>query len=404
MKPFKISMLSLSYLPHYGGLVSYMKGLADELVKSGNVVRIFTTDSKSSELARDDVIGGAEVNRISAFHFSKWLKLFTPKLVIGRLSRQLTLNQERLETSDILIIRHLYYARAIMSHPELLRKSVFVFPLVSPKLQLLNATSGGFFFRLYSYLIALQLFLIERKVVFSHDIIVTLSKTKKTEVVSFYGVREEKIHVVAPGVDLARFRPLSHANERRDILEKLGTKEDGERQIVLTVCRLVPEKNVQALIDAIRDLNADAVLYIVGDGPLVDHLRTIAQSSSRIIRFWGKRTDVELFYRVADVFALASIYEGFGHVFLEALASGCPIVGVRHNPPRVITATDEIVEHGINGYIAESPSSENLADALAKAMGVESNFRVVCRAMAVEKYSWESHLAQLMRLKKYHEE
>lgn len=161
---------------------------------------------------------------------------------------------------------------------------------------------------------------------------------------------------LSPGVDTQRFRP---GLDGRIWRSRLGISP--EQQVVMAAGRLVARKGHDMLIRAWRDVQPkrpDAVLVIVGDGPLRRRLQSrIAQAglaaSVRLVRHaeWSQMPEI---YAAADVFALPCRTrrwglepEAFGIVFIEAAASGLPvIVGNSGGAP-------ETVLHGESGYVVD---------------------------------------------------
>lgn len=92
----------------------------------------------------------------------------------------------------------------------------------------------------------------------------------------------------------------------------------GERRVVGTLGRLVPEKGIDVLLAATRDL--DVEVRIGGDGPLREELERDARAT------FAGRVDAEEFLRGLDVFVLASRTEGLPFALLEAMALGLPCV------------------------------------------------------------------------------
>jgi phosphatidylinositol alpha-1,6-mannosyltransferase len=139
---------------------------------------------------------------------------------------------------------------------------------------------------------------------------------------------------LAPGVDVTFFRPGAGGAAVR---ERLGL---GGRPVVACVSRMVPRKGQDTLISAWPQVKAqvsDAVLLLVGDGPYAPKLRRLAESrgASDVI-FTGPVPWPELpsYYDAADVFAMpcrtrrAGLdVEGLGIVYLEASATGLPVIG-----------------------------------------------------------------------------
>ena len=96
---------------------------------------------------------------------------------------------------------------------------------------------------------------------------------------------------------------------------------------LLSVGELIPRKNHRVLIECLPSL-PDARLVICGRGPLLDEYRKLASSlgvSDRVI-FTGFMSDIEEYYRMADIFVFPSKQEGLSVSVMEAMASGLPCV------------------------------------------------------------------------------
>jgi glycosyltransferase involved in cell wall biosynthesis len=104
-----------------------------------------------------------------------------------------------------------------------------------------------------------------------------------------------------------------------------------DKKVILFVGRLVEVKNIPILIKAFAKLeDFDAVLVIVGEGPLFDHLKDMVKTSniSQKVIFTGRKEGVDLvsWYTIAQLFVLPSTYEPFGAVVNEALLAGCEVL------------------------------------------------------------------------------
>jgi phosphatidyl-myo-inositol dimannoside synthase len=140
---------------------------------------------------------------------------------------------------------------------------------------------------------------------------------------------------LAPGVDMTTFRPGAGGAAVRDRLGLVG------RPVVICVSRIVPRKGQDTLIRAWPQVLAevsDAALLLVGDGPYAPDLRRLAQRAGvgDSVVFTGPVPWPELpgYYDAADVFAMpcrtrrAGLdVEGLGIVYLEASATGLPVIG-----------------------------------------------------------------------------
>jgi glycosyltransferase involved in cell wall biosynthesis len=90
----------------------------------------------------------------------------------------------------------------------------------------------------------------------------------------------------------------------------------------------VERKNILFLIEAISKLKEKAELVVVGEGPLRKELKEKAKNMGASVSFLGRVTEEEKYtaLKKADLFTMASWHEGFGIVFLEAMAAGLPII------------------------------------------------------------------------------
>lgn len=174
-------------------------------------------------------------------------------------------------------------------------------------------------------------------------------------------VLEEKYHVpqvqvIPMGCNLVQFSP---ENRQAGLFSANGKK------VVLFVGRLVEIKGVSYLIDAMRSVD-DAVLYIVGKGPLEHELKQQASDMADKVFFMGPRTHQELstIYASADIFVAPSITtqdgnrEGFGLVIIEAMASGLPVIASN------LGGIVDIVQNGRNGMLVEEKNVQQLTDGL----------------------------------------
>lgn len=133
--------------------------------------------------------------------------------------------------------------------------------------------------------------------------------------------------------------------------------------VYLTVCRLEPRKDIPTLISVAASLLSkydDVVFLLVGEGVQLNELTRMVEKmgiGTRFI-FTGRVEESELpsHYASSQVFVLPSLYEGFGIVFAEAMASGLPIVATS------VGATPEVVDGA--GILVSPKDGKGLEDAL----------------------------------------
>lgn len=200
----------------------------------------------------------------------------------------------------------------------------------------------------------------------SVDTVTYVSKYTRGRFASAFGARAALEHV-PPGVDTERFAPDPAA--RAELRARYGL---GDRPTVLCLSRLVPRKGQDYLIRSIRGIRSKvdgAVLVIVGGGPYEGALRELAGKEGVLdhVIFTGTVPSAELaaHHTIADVFAMPSRtrgagldVEGLGIVYLEASASGVPVIaGLSGGAP-------ETVQQNKTGLVVDGRSVEQITDAV----------------------------------------
>ncbi len=124
-------------------------------------------------------------------------------------------------------------------------------------------------------------------------------------------------------------------------------KARNEKMTILSVGRLDHQKNQECLIRAVQNL--DAHLILIGQGELEDSLKSLAKKLdiSQKIKFMNSipNAEIQQYYWNADIFALATHYEGFCIPILEAMAAGLPVVASKTSPlPEILADTGILVD------------------------------------------------------------
>ena len=237
------------------------------------------------------------------------------------------------------------------------------------------------------------------------DVITYVSRYTRGRFASAFGPRARLEHV-PPGVDTDRFRPDPEARERLRVRYGLG-----DRPVVVCVSRLVPRKGQDMLIKAwptILGRVGRATLVVVGGGPHAGTLRRLADDLGVAcdVVFTGGVPAAELpaHYAMADVFAMpcrtrgAGLdVEGLGIVFLEASATGIPVIAGRSG------GAPETVRDGETGRVVDGRDVEQIAGAVTGLLcdpGLAARMGRAGRAWIARDWDWQSHtrrLADLLR-------
>ncbi|EMA58383.1 glycosyltransferase family 4 protein [Halorubrum lipolyticum] len=183
------------------------------------------------------------------------------------------------------------------------------------------------------------------------DHIIAVSDHTREQLRDLYRFDEAKLTTVPPGIDTERFRPTEEGHPA----------VDESKRTVLVVSRLDPRKGIDKAIRAFAQLDRDDTeLLIGGTGRLEASLRELATELGVAdrVRFLGFVPDEELpsLYSSVDLFVLPSEYEGFGIVFMEAMACGTPVIGT--DVGGIPTAIDD----GETGYLVPKNGVEELAE------------------------------------------
>ncbi len=140
-----------------------------------------------------------------------------------------------------------------------------------------------------------------------------------------YGYRGEG-EIVPNGVNIEKFK-----RQDSQIIQGLRSELDikPKERVILTVSRLVKKNGVDDLIKAGKLLDFPFKILIIGKGSEERKLKRLAKRIKDKVIFLGhiQYDDLPKYYSVANVFVRPSLSEGFGNVFLEALACGTPIIG-----------------------------------------------------------------------------
>jgi UDP-glucose:(heptosyl)LPS alpha-1,3-glucosyltransferase len=219
--------------------------------------------------------------------------------------------------------------------------------------------------------------------------IIVNSNMVKGELIGYYSVPEESIHVVHNGVDREAFSPEARTALRDEARSKLGLSPD--EVAVLYVGAGFERKGLDTLISAIGSIgDLPCRLVIVGRGNRSPYMCALQREM-----IWAGESDgagMARYYAAADIFALPTRYDPFANSTLEALASGLPVVTTTAN------GVSEILEDGVSGHIVKPSDPEMLADRIRTLAGSSRLREQMSTAglRAVEPYTWQRTTEQTM--------
>ncbi len=144
--------------------------------------------------------------------------------------------------------------------------------------------------------------------------------------------------------------------------------QEEDSKVFITVGRLHEQKDYPTLIEAfayVHSRDPKTRLIVVGDGEEREALKQLVRNKGveAFVDFIGFQSNPYAYIKQADVFVLSSLYEGFGNVIVEALATGTPVVST--DCP---SGPSEILEKGIYGHVVPVGDAKELARGMESAL------------------------------------
>lgn len=194
--------------------------------------------------------------------------------------------------------------------------------------------------------------------------------------------KKDIIHVIYNGIDIDKFQVNA-------------VKDEGIRLIF--VGRLIKDKGVDLLLNALKYVNTQAELIVVGEGEEKENLIRLVNvlNLEKCVKFVGAQWNVAEWISRSDIFVHPAICkEGFGLSIVEAMACGVPCIAFERG------AVPEIITNNINGYLVSVISAEALGNKLNevinqikneknKYMSIAENARKRAEDFGIKRYVGE---------------
>jgi phosphatidylinositol alpha-1,6-mannosyltransferase len=237
-----------------------------------------------------------------------------------------------------------------------------------------------------------QLSGLHRRAAEAATLITSVSRHTRRRLLAWVGIDPGRVKILPDTVD-PRFRPGPKPDR---LAERHGVHR---KKVLLTVSRLAASERykghdrVISILPLVLRAHPETVYLIVGDGDDRPRLEALAAASgvADAIRFAGAAAPEELpeYYRLADVFVMPSTGEGFGIVFLEAMASGVAAIGGNRD------GSLDPLGDGALGRAVDPENGEELAAAICAALDRPEGG--VDHAARFKIAAFEEHVAALVR-------
>lgn len=382
----RVLMLSWEYPPLIeGGLARHVNKLSEGLVESGVEVHVLTRNGEESPA--EDVVGGVALHRVreperpcDLAEFITWVvQMNLDMLAEGlRLAREVEFD---------IVHGHDWLVAFAGSHLGHLLEAPYVCTIHATEY---GRHQGWVEKHPQSYIHGVEKWITNRA-----DQVITCSAYMREQLVDIFNVDLEGVEVIPNGIDPTDLKPAGD-------LEALRRHFCGEgERLVLLVGRLVYEKGFQLALEAVPRVVeelGDVRFLVAGSGT---HEAELRQQAGQLgiddrVTFVGWIGDDVLhsLYRVADLTVVPSIYEPFGLVALEAMASGCPCIVADTGGLREVVPNDAV------GLRFKSKDPHSLAEMVIRVLNDEELHRslVACGQEHVARFDWADIAARTAAL------
>jgi glycogen synthase len=346
----RVLILSWEYPPVIeGGLARHVRKLAEALVRQGVGVDVLTRGlGDEAQMRRSSLqdAGGVRVHRVREPSWPRDLDRF-----VAWVQR---MNEDMLAAGEALAQEHSY--ELIHGHDWLVAKAAagLADRLGVPYMTTIHATEHGRHQGWVADPPQSHIHAVERWMAHRADAVIVCSYYMRGHVADIFDIDERRVAVIPNGVDPNDLRPTG------DLQALRGEFAGQQEKLVLLVGRLVYEKGFQLALDALPSVieQVGNVRFLVaGSGTHEAELKAQAQRLGLLEHgtFLGWIGDDVLhsLYRICDLCVVPSIYEPFGLVALEAMASGCPCIVADTGGLREVVPVGERVGLRFNGGDAE---------------------------------------------------
>lgn len=218
-----------------------------------------------------------------------------------------------------------------------------------------------------------------------------VSKMVQREITARYGVPEARLPVIYCGVDVERFAPERHRDDRSSIRAEFGV---AGATVWLFVGSGWRRKGLDIAVEALALVeDSNTQLWVAGrDNPERWRALTRRWGVENRVRFIGERADIERYYAAADGLLLPTRYDAFGLVCLEAAAAGLPVVTSNNAGACELFESCGQVVHDSEDAMAYAKAMNDLAQP-------EQRAELGARALTMARqHDWSEHVARLRTL------
>ncbi|WP_143147804.1 glycosyltransferase [Desulforamulus hydrothermalis] len=380
-------VFSWEYPPlNVGGLAQHVYDLTVTMAKQGDAVHVITRGQPG--MPEYEEVKGVHVYRVQPFRVSSTdFVTWVMQLNMAMLERALPL------TGKLNAVEIIHAHDWLVAYAARVCKHAYKIPLIAT----IHATEWGRHNGLHND-VQRHISDIEWWLTYESWRVICCSYYMQEQLKHIFQLPDDKLRIIPNGVNPANFRWDEPPGPR----VKREHYASPEEKIVYYVGRLVPEKGVQVLLEAIPKVLQycpRTKFIIAGTGSFEGELkyRAACLGLNNRVYFTGYVDDItrNCLYHYADVAVIPSLYEPFGIVVLEAMAARTPVV---------VSDTgglSEIIEHGVNGLKAYTGNANSLADCILHCLldpAAAGQLQERAYRDVIEKYNWDTIARQTKKV------
>jgi glycogen(starch) synthase len=369
-------ILSWEYPPLIeGGLARHVRKLSEQLVAHGAEVHVLTRGA--GRMPRRSVLRGVNVHRVREGSHPKDLDEFLAW--VARMNEDMLAAGIELADSYEFDLVHGHDWLVATAGDQLAEH------FGSPLVMTIHATEYGRHQGWVDKHPQSHIHGVERWIAARADRVITCSTYMRGHVADIYALEESRVTVIPNGIDPLDLQPVDDLDALR---ERFAAPDE---RLVLLVGRLVYEKGFQLALEALPGLIerlGNVRFLVAGSGTHEAELKRLAHElridDHGTFLGWIGDDVLHSLYRIADLCVVPSIYEPFGLVALEAMASGCPCIVADTGGLREVVPTPDV------GLRFRARDSRSLADMVERVLTDEElRDRLVTEASEhVLRFDW----------------
>ncbi|TDX42927.1 hypothetical protein C7954_11938 [Halanaerobium congolense] len=197
---------------------------------------------------------------------------------------------------------------------------------------------------------------IEKLIYKEFDKVISISQKTETNLIDWLGVEKKtKFIIVENGIDIQQFNEAEVYSKK-----KLCSTCNLDNIFITMVGRFSEQKDQKTLIRALKQLDNNVHLFLVGEGKLLNEHKEYVKNLNLNdrVHFLGFRNDIERILKTSDIVVLSSFWEGFGLAAVEGMAAGKPVIASD------VSGLRKVVKGA--GLLFEQGNEKELADIINK--------------------------------------